>query len=51
MNGDLYITGESWPKALCRTLTADHIDWKKNSLSDPIQQYEENKERLYQSST
>jgi hypothetical protein len=29
MDGDLYITGESWPEVMCRTLNADHIDWKE----------------------
>jgi hypothetical protein len=43
MNGGLYITGESWPEVLCRTLIADHVDWEQNSFSDLIQQYEETK--------
>jgi hypothetical protein len=32
MDGDFYITVESWPEALCRTLIADLIDWKENSF-------------------
>jgi Heterokaryon incompatibility protein (HET) len=43
MNGDLYITGESWPEVLCRTLIADRLNSRGYSCSDVLQQYEEAK--------
>lgn len=43
INRDFYITGETWPETLCRTLIADHTNEIGNSFSEALQQYMESR--------